>query len=77
MLHPVGVTYIFCCSDSDGVLNSTTGQPVMQGFYNASGSVARICVIVVLVLVMFFLPCTGPGATASVLADMVVRKRRR
>ncbi|KAI7216311.1 amino acid transporter-like protein [Hortaea werneckii] len=38
MLLLVGITYIFCLGDLDSVLNSTTGQPVIQVFYIATGS---------------------------------------
>ncbi|KAI6888097.1 amino acid transporter-like protein [Hortaea werneckii] len=38
MLLLVGITYIFCLGDLDTVLNSATGQPVIQVFYNATGS---------------------------------------
>ncbi|KAI7644239.1 hypothetical protein KC319_g12364 [Hortaea werneckii] len=38
MLLLVGITYIFCLGDLDSVLNSDTGQPVVQVFYNATGS---------------------------------------
>ncbi|RMX76173.1 hypothetical protein D0869_10952 [Hortaea werneckii] len=36
MLLLVGITYIFCLGDLDSVLNSTTGQPVIQVFYDAT-----------------------------------------
>ncbi|KAI7459984.1 amino acid transporter-like protein [Hortaea werneckii] len=38
MLFFVGITYIFCLGDLDSVLNSATGQPVVQVFYDATGS---------------------------------------
>ncbi|KAI6858702.1 amino acid transporter-like protein [Hortaea werneckii] len=38
MLLLVRITYIFCLGDLDSVLNSDTGQPVVQVFYNATGS---------------------------------------
>ncbi|KAI6894785.1 amino acid transporter-like protein [Hortaea werneckii] len=38
MLLLVGITYIFCLGDLDSVLNSATGQPVIQVFYDATGS---------------------------------------
>ncbi|KAI7364579.1 hypothetical protein KC354_g5572 [Hortaea werneckii] len=38
MLLLVGITYIFCLGHLDTVLNSATGQPVIQVFYDATGS---------------------------------------
>ncbi|KAI7278009.1 amino acid transporter-like protein [Hortaea werneckii] len=38
MLLLVGITYIFCLGDLNSVLNSATGQPVIQVFYDATGS---------------------------------------
>ncbi|KAI7335498.1 hypothetical protein KC315_g3197 [Hortaea werneckii] len=38
MLLLVGITYIFCLGDLNSALNSATGQPVIQVFYDATGS---------------------------------------
>ncbi|RMX87268.1 hypothetical protein D0868_15011 [Hortaea werneckii] len=65
MLLLVGITYIFCLGDLDSVLNSTTGQPVIQVFYDATGSVAGTCVMVAVVLLIFLTACIGQVATAS------------
>lgn len=65
MLLTVGWTLIFCLGDLGSVLNSATGQPVIQIFYNATGSVAGTCVMVAVVLVIFLSACIGQVATAS------------
>ncbi|RMY74990.1 hypothetical protein D0864_09908 [Hortaea werneckii] len=65
MLLLVGITYIFCLGDLDSVLNSDTGQPVVQVFYNATGNVAGTCVMVAVVLLVFLTACIGQVATAS------------
>ena len=65
MLLLVGITYIFCLGDLDSVLNSATGQPVVQVFYDATGSVAGTCVMVAVVLLVFLTACIGQVATAS------------
>lgn len=65
MLWIVGITLIFCLGDLDSVLNSTTGQPVIQIFYNATGSVAGTSVMVAVVLVIFLSACVGQVATSS------------
>ncbi|KAI7717591.1 amino acid transporter-like protein [Hortaea werneckii] len=38
MLLLVGITYIFCLGDLNSALNSATGRPVIQVFYDATGS---------------------------------------
>lgn len=65
MLLLVGITYIFCLGHLDTVLNSATGQPVIQVFYDATGSVAGTCVMVAVVLLVFLTACIGQVATAS------------
>lgn len=65
MLLFVGITYIFCLGDLDSVLNSATGQPVIQVLYDATGSVAGTCVMVTVVLLVFLTACIGQVATAS------------
>lgn len=65
MLLLVGITYIFCLGDLDSVLNSATGQPVIQVFYDATGSIAGTCLMVAVVLLVFLTACIGQVATAS------------
>ncbi|KAK5131032.1 hypothetical protein LTR08_001382 [Meristemomyces frigidus] len=65
MLLVVGVTYIFCLGDLDSVLNSSTGQPVIQVFYNTTQSVAGTSVMVAVIIVILLSACVGQVATAS------------
>ncbi|KAL1581783.1 hypothetical protein WHR41_09379 [Cladosporium halotolerans] len=65
MLIVVGITFIFCLGDLDSVLNSPTGQPMIQVFYNATQSQAGTGVMVAVVIVVFVSACVGQVATAS------------
>lgn len=65
MLLAVGVTFIFCLGDLDSVLNSPTGQPVIQVFYNATQSIAGTSVMVAVVVVILISACIGQVATSS------------
>lgn len=65
MLLLVGITYIFCLGDLNSALNSATGRPVIQVFYDATGSVAGTCAMVAVVLLVFLTACIGQVATAS------------
>ncbi|KIW33263.1 uncharacterized protein PV07_00130 [Cladophialophora immunda] len=65
MLIVVGWTYIFCLGDLDSVLNSATGQPMIQVFYNATRSHVGTSIMVVVVIVIFISACVGQVATAS------------
>ncbi|KAM0722080.1 hypothetical protein Q7P37_003006 [Cladosporium fusiforme] len=65
MLLVVGITFIFCLGDLDSVLNSPTGQPVIQVFYNATQSIAGTTVMVVVVIVILMSACVGQVATSS------------
>jgi choline transport protein len=65
MLWVVGITFIFCLGDLDSILNSPTGQPLIQVFYNATQSVAGTSVMVAVVIVIFMSACIGQVATSS------------
>ncbi|RMZ88889.1 hypothetical protein DV736_g3889, partial [Chaetothyriales sp. CBS 134916] len=65
MLIVVGWTYIFCLGDLDSVLNTETGQPMIQVFYNATRNRAGTTIMVVVVIVIFISACVGQVATAS------------
>lgn len=65
MLLIVGITFISCLGDLDSVLNSPTGQPMIQVFYNATQSVAGTSVMVAVVVVIFMSACVGQVATSS------------
>ena len=65
MLLIVGITFIFCLGDLNSVLNSPTGQPMIQVFYNATQSVAGTSVMVAVVIVIFMSACVGQVATSS------------
>jgi choline transport protein len=65
MLLIVGYTYIFCIGDLDSVLNSATGQPAIQVFYNATKSIAGTSVMIAVIIVIFMSACVGQVATAS------------
>ena len=65
LLLLIGMTYIFCLGDLDSVLNSATGQPVIQVFYNATQSVAGTCIMVAVIIIIFLSACVGQVATAS------------
>jgi choline transport protein len=75
MLLIVGITFIFCLGDLDSVLNSPTGQPMLQVFYNATQSVAGTSVMAAVVIVVLMSACVGQVATSS--RQMVFCKRSR
>ena len=65
MLILVGVTFIFCLGDLDSVLNTTTGQPVIQVFYNVTKSVAGTSIMVTVIILILLSACVGQVATSS------------
>lgn len=65
MLLIVGWTYVFCLGDLKSVLNTDTYQPMIQVFFNATGSHAGTTVMVVVVLIILLSACVGQVATAS------------
>jgi L-asparagine transporter-like permease len=65
MLLIVGITFIFCLGDLDSVLNTPTGQPMIQVFYNATQSVAGTSIMVVVIIIILLSACVGQVATSS------------
>ena len=65
MLLVVGITFIFCLGDLESVLNSPTGQPMIQVFYNATHSVAGTSVMAAVVIIVLMSACVGQVATSS------------
>jgi amino acid transporter len=65
LLLLVGITYIFCLGDTKSALNTDTYQPVVQVFYNATGSKAGTSIMVVIVCIVLLSACIGQVATAS------------
>lgn len=65
MLLAVGMTFIFCLGDLESVLNTSTGQPVIQVFYNATQSVAGTSVMITIIIIIFLSACVGQVATSS------------
>lgn len=65
LLIVVGITFIFCIGDLDSVLNTPTGQPMIQVFYNATQSVAGTSIMVAVIIIVFMSACVGQVATAS------------
>lgn len=65
MLLLVGITYIFCLGNIEKALDSDTYQPVVQVFYDATGSKAGTSVMIVVVCIVLLSACIGQVATAS------------
>lgn len=65
MLLIVGITFIFCLGDPDSVLNTPTGQPAIQVFYNATQSVVGTSLMVVVIIIILLSACVGQVATSS------------
>jgi amino acid transporter len=65
LLLLVGITYIFCLGNIKSALYSDTYQPVVQVFYNATGSKAGTSVMIVVVCIVLLSACIGQVATAS------------
>ena len=65
MLILVGITFIFCLGDLDSALNTTTGQPVIQVFYNVTQSVAVTSIMVTVIILILLSACVGQVATSS------------
>lgn len=58
------VTFCFCLTDYDEILNSPTGLPVAQIFLNAAGRRAGIIMWFFVLLVQFFTGCSAMLANA-------------
>ena len=65
LLLVVGITYIFCLGDLDSVLDTETGQPVIQVFFNATKSHAGTTVMVVYIILTLLAAGVGQIATSS------------
>ena len=65
LLLLVGITYIFCLGEIESALYSDTYQPVIQVFYDATGSKAGATVMTVVVCIVLLSACIGQVATAS------------
>ncbi|EXJ90540.1 hypothetical protein A1O1_03643 [Capronia coronata CBS 617.96] len=69
------LTVLFCLGDVDTVLDSATGYPFMQVFYDSVQSVAGATVMAALVLVLTWACATGIITTASRMAWSFARDR--
>ncbi|KAI7345199.1 amino acid transporter-like protein [Hortaea werneckii] len=58
-------TLAFCSGDIEEVLQTRTGEPFVQIFYNATGSKAGSSVMVTLVIILLISCCFSEVATAS------------
>ncbi|KAF2719686.1 amino acid transporter-like protein [Polychaeton citri CBS 116435] len=65
MFITMGATFIFCVGDLENVMNTTTGQPFIQVFYNATQSHAGTTIMVTIMLIMLMSAAIGETATAS------------
>ncbi|GME40480.1 Amino acid/polyamine transporter I [Neofusicoccum parvum] len=58
------VTFCFCLTDYDGIVNSSTGLPVAQIFLNAGGRTGGTIMWFFVILVQFFTGCSAMLANA-------------
>ncbi|KAL1637361.1 polyamine transporter tpo5 [Diplodia intermedia] len=58
------VTFCFCLTDYDGIVNSPTGLPVAQIFLNAGGKTGGTIMWFFVILVQFFTGCSAMLANA-------------
>ncbi|KAK8242290.1 amino acid permease, variant [Phyllosticta capitalensis] len=58
------ITFCFCLTDSESILNSATGLPVAQIFLNAGGRVGGTAMWFFVVLIQFFTGCSAMLANA-------------
>lgn len=65
MYFVMGVTFIFCLGDLNEVLDSPTGEPFIQVFFNATKSYAGTTVMTVIIIIMLTSSCISEVATAS------------
>ncbi|KAI7553141.1 amino acid transporter-like protein [Hortaea werneckii] len=59
------LTLAFCSGNIEEVLQTRTGEPFVQIFYNATGSKAASSVMVAIVMILLISCCFSEGATAS------------
>ena len=65
LLLVVGFTYIFCLGDLDSVLNTSTGQPMIQVLFNTTQSYAGTTIITLVIIIILLSAAVGQVATAS------------
>lgn len=53
------ITFCFCMRDYDGILNSPTGLPAAQIFFNAAGRTGGTVMWAWVILVQFFTGCSA------------------
>lgn len=53
------ITLCFCMQDFDGILNSPTGLPAAQIFFNAAGRTGGTAMWAWVILVQFFTGCSA------------------
>ena len=58
------VTFCFCLTDMDAIMNSPTGLPVAQIFLNAGGRAGGLAMWFFVILVQFFTGCSAMLANA-------------
>lgn len=61
----MAITLIFTMGDTTSLLDTNTGQPFIQLFYNATRSQGAATVMTVIVVVMLSACCISEVATAS------------
>jgi choline transport protein len=61
----MAVTLIFTLGDINNILASTTRQPFIQVFYNATQSYAAVNVMTAIVIILLVACCISELATAS------------
>src|ERR1700722_10162410 len=61
----MAVTLIFTLGDIDSIFASTTRQPFIQVFYNATQSYTAVNVMTAIVIILLVACCISEGATAS------------
>lgn len=59
------VSAFYCIGDIEGTANSTTGVPLIQIFFDSTGSVAGSCVMAAMITVIFVLAANGLMAEGS------------
>ena len=58
------ITFSFCLSDLEAIINSPTGLPAAQIFLNAGGRVGGTTMLFFVILVQFFTGCSAMLANA-------------
>lgn len=55
----LNVTFCFCLTDFDGIMNSATGLPAAQIFVNAAGTTGGSVMWFFVILIQFFTGCSA------------------